>query len=71
MCRFESGRPLQQVLSYSARDPSRIELPTLDKCLTCEAPIRPRDRLADLMAEMSERLPCVDGWDEMCGDALK
>jgi len=33
--------------------------------ITVETPTRPRYKLADLMAEMSEGLPRVEGWDEM------
>lgn len=33
--------------------------------MTVEAPSRPRYKLADLMAEMPEGLPLVEGFDEM------
>ena len=33
--------------------------------MTVEASPRSRYKLADLMAEMPEGLPCVEGWDEM------
>lgn len=33
--------------------------------MTIEAPMRPRYRLANLMAEMPQELPRVEGWDEM------
>ena len=44
---------------------SRVELHLLGKKMTVEAPSRPRYKLADLMAEMPEGLPLVEGWDEM------
>jgi antitoxin ChpS len=33
--------------------------------MTVEAPTKPRYKLADLMAEMPQGLPSVEGWDEM------
>ncbi len=33
--------------------------------MTIEAPTRPRYKLVDLMAEMPQGLPRVEGWDEM------
>lgn len=33
--------------------------------MTVEAPTRPRYKLADLMAEMPEGLPRIEGWDDM------
>ena len=44
---------------------SQVELHLLGKKMTVEAPKRPRYKLADLMAEMPEGLPRVEGWDEM------
>jgi len=44
---------------------SHVELKLLGKKMTVEAPSRPRYKLADLMAEMPEGLPRVEGWDEM------
>ena len=46
-------------------DGSQVELHLNGKKMTVEAPVRPRYRLADLMAEMSEGMPRVEGWDEM------
>jgi len=44
---------------------SQVELHLHGKKMTVEAPIRPHYKLADLMAEMSEGLPRVEGWEEM------
>ncbi len=44
---------------------SQVELLLQGKKMTIEAPTRPRYKLADLMAEMPEGLPRVEGWDEM------
>lgn len=44
---------------------SQVELRLEGKKMLVEVPKRPRYRLADLMAEMPEGLPCVEGWDEM------
>jgi len=44
---------------------SQVELHLLGNRMTIEAPTRPRYKLADLMAEMPEGLPRVEGWDEM------
>ena len=44
---------------------SQVELHLLGNKMTVEAPTRPRYKLADLMAEMPEGLPRVEGWDEM------
>lgn len=44
---------------------SQVELHLNGKKMTVEAPVRPRYRLADLIAEMPEGLPCVEGWDDM------
>lgn len=44
---------------------SQVELHLQGKKMTVEAPVRRRYKLTDLMAEMSEGLPRVDGWEEM------
>lgn len=44
---------------------SQVELHLQGKKMTVEAPTRPRYKLAELMAEMPEGLPRVEGWDEM------
>lgn len=44
---------------------SQVELHLMGKTMTVEAPTRLRYRLADLMAEMPQGLPRVEGWDEM------
>ncbi|MDD2988103.1 MAG: AbrB/MazE/SpoVT family DNA-binding domain-containing protein [Zoogloea sp.] len=44
---------------------SQVELHLLGNKMTVEAPTRPRYKLADLMAEMPQGLPRVEGWDEM------
>lgn len=44
---------------------SQVELQLQGKKMTIEAPSRPRYKLADLIAEMPDGLPRVDGWDEM------
>ena len=44
---------------------SHVELHLLGREMTVEAPTRRRNWLADLMAEMAEGLPRVEGWDEM------
>lgn len=46
-------------------DGSRVELHLSGAKMTVEAPTRPRYKLAELMAEMPEGLPRVDGWDEL------
>ena len=46
-------------------DGSQVELHLHGKKMTVEAPTRPRYKLADLMAEMPQGLPRVEGWDEM------
>ena len=46
-------------------DGSQVELHLAGKKMTVEAPSRPRYKLADLMAEMPDGLPRVEGWDEM------
>ncbi|GBG14289.1 antitoxin ChpS [Novimethylophilus kurashikiensis] len=44
---------------------SQVELHLQGKKLTVEAPTRPRYKLADLMAEMPQGLPRIDGWEDM------
>ena len=44
---------------------SSVELHLTGKTLTVEAPSRPRYKLADLMAEMPDELPMVEGWDDL------
>lgn len=44
---------------------SQVELHLLGKKMTVEAPIRPRYKLADLMAEMPQGLPRAEGWEDM------
>lgn len=46
-------------------DGSQVEIHLLGRKMTVEAPIRPRYKLSDLMAEMQEELPRVEGWDEI------
>lgn len=46
-------------------DGSQVELHLSGKKMTVEAPTRPRYKLVDLMAEMPDGLPRVEGWDEM------
>ena len=46
-------------------DGSQVELHLVGKKMTVEAPVRPTYKLADLMSEMADGLPRVDGWDEM------
>lgn len=47
------------------REGSQVELRVSGRRLTIEPPARPRYALADLLAEMPEGLPRVEGWDEM------
>lgn len=44
---------------------SQVELQLQGKKMTVEAPARPRYKLSDLMAEMPEGLPRVEGWEDM------
>lgn len=50
---------------------SQVELHLLGTKMTVEAPTRPRYHLADLMAEMPQGLPLVEGWDEMTSIGLE
>ncbi|GMV69715.1 MAG: hypothetical protein AMXMBFR76_21540 [Pseudomonadota bacterium] len=47
------------------REGAQVELHLMGRKMTVEVPTRPRYRLADLMAEMPEGLPRVEGWDEI------
>jgi antitoxin ChpS len=47
------------------KDGSLVELKLSGKKMTVEAPSRPRYKLDELMAEMPDGLPRVQGWDEM------
>lgn len=44
---------------------SQVELHLFGTKMTVEAPTRPRYNLAELMSEMPQGLPRVEGWDEM------
>lgn len=44
---------------------SQVELKLDGNTLTIAAPQRPRYKLSELLAEMPEGLPRVEGWDEM------
>jgi antitoxin ChpS len=44
---------------------SQVELHLSGKKMTVEAPTRPRYKLAELIAEMPQGFPRVEGWDEM------
>lgn len=46
-------------------DGSQVALHLSGNTLTIEAPTRPRYTLADLLAEMPDGLPRVEGWDDM------
>jgi antitoxin ChpS len=46
-------------------DGSQVDLHLSGKKMTVEAPSRPRYRLSELMAEMPDGLPRVEGWEEM------
>lgn len=46
-------------------DGSQVELQLSGKTMTVEAPAKLRYKLADLLAEMPEGLPQVEGWDAM------
>lgn len=45
-------------------DGSQVELHLVGNTMTVEAPTKPRFRLSELMAEMPEGLPMVEGWDD-------
>lgn len=44
---------------------SQVELQLSGSTMTVQAPARPRYRLEDLMMEMPDGLPRVEGWDDM------
>jgi len=44
---------------------SQVELHLAGETMTVQAPSKPRYKLADLMAEMPDGLPRVEGWEEM------
>ncbi|NLZ11334.1 AbrB/MazE/SpoVT family DNA-binding domain-containing protein [Neopusillimonas aromaticivorans] len=44
---------------------SQVELKLSGTKMTIEAPKRPRYKLTDLMAEMGQGLPHIEGWDDM------
>ena len=44
---------------------SQVEQHLLGKTMTIEVPTRPRYKLTDLLAQMPEGLPRVEGWEEM------
>lgn len=44
---------------------SQVELVVAGAQLSIKAPSRRRLKLADLMAQMPQELPKVEGWDEM------
>lgn len=47
------------------REGSQVEIHLLGKQLIVEAPTRPRYKLEDLLAEMPDGFPRLQGWDEM------
>lgn len=49
----------------SLHDGSTVELKLSGSQLTIEANARPKYKLADLMAEMPDEIPMVQGWDDM------
>ncbi len=49
----------------SLSDGSQVKLHLSGKKMTVEAPSRPHYKLADLMAQMPQDLPRVEGWEEM------
>lgn len=49
----------------SLGDGSKVELQLEGSKMTVEAKNRPRYKLDDLMAEMPDGLPRVEGWDTM------
>lgn len=63
--------PKAFVVQNGLGDGSKVELHLSGKKMTVEAPTRQRYKLADLMAEMPEGLPRVEGWDEMPSAGLE
>ena len=47
------------------------ELHPLGNTLTTQASTRPRYKLADLLAQMPDGLPRVDGWEDMPSAGLE
>lgn len=50
---------------------SKVELHILGKKMIVEVPTRPQYKLEDLLAEMPDVLPRVEGWDEMPPSGLE
>jgi len=50
---------------------SQVELHILGKQLIVEAPTHPRYKLEDLLAEMPDGFPRVQGWDEIPPSGLE
>jgi antitoxin ChpS len=46
-------------------DGSQLEVQFSGKTMTLSARVKPRYRAADLMAEMPDGLPMVEGWDSL------
>lgn len=44
---------------------SQVELHLRGSKMTVEAPTRPRYKLSDLLAEMPDGLPRIEGWEKM------
>ncbi len=47
------------------QDGSQVELSVRGKTMMIKVPGRPRYQLSELLAEMPNGLPRVEGWDEM------
>lgn len=50
---------------------AQVELHLLGNTLTIQASARPRYKLADLLAQMPDGLPRVDGWEDMPSAGLE
>jgi antitoxin ChpS len=50
---------------------SKVQLQLSGNLLTVEAQIRPRYKLAELLAEMPDGLPGLEGWDTMAPVGLE
>lgn len=57
--------PKAFVEQNSLGEGSKVELLLQGGTMTVLAPPRPRYKLADLLAEMPDGLPRVEGWEEM------
>jgi antitoxin ChpS len=57
--------PKTYIEQNQLQDGSQVELTLSGSVLTINAASKPRYKLDDLMAEMPESLPLVEGWDEM------